>query len=234
MSILWGNNQYAVVPYKPAMNLITNGLTIGCWCYQTVQSSLQMLVSRQCSGTPNNEWWALTLQGNIPRALIGDNTSVTAVTGSTVLTLNTWYYLSMTWDGTTINLYQNNTLLNTGTRTITMAADTTEIIISANANAAGPSNITEFFLGSVEDLRIYNRALSSNEQLSIYNCKGGDIGGISSLIGKWRMNDRHAGFVVTAGDTIRDTGPYGLDGSIVGTPSYSASYLSGLKTVYQL
>lgn len=208
------------------MNNITTGLTVCTWAYQTTQSSLQMFASRQTGTVRNFEWWALTLQNNIPRALIGDNSTVTNVVGSTALTLNTWYHLAMTWNGSTITLYQDLVSIGTGTRALTMAADTTEIIINANANAAGPSNIVEFFLGRMEDLRVYSRALSINELTTIYNCKGSDSI-VDGLLGRWVM-DGQTGQSLSGG-TVVDSGPYGLNAAVTGSPSYADGRLTGTK-----
>lgn len=195
-----GNYAYANVP--AVLNTITNALTISAWVKRTVSQSLDMVCSRQTSTTANNEWWALTLQNGQPRALIGDNTSVTNVLGPTALTLNRVYHLAMTFNGTTIELFVDGIQVATGTRNLSFASDTTGLVISGNANGANNTNINEFFGGVLEDIRIYNRVLSTNELSTIITCAGDDLI-LDNLLIRYVCNDPN----MAANASVRDIGP---------------------------
>jgi len=79
------------------------------------------------------------------------------------ISANTWYHLVGTWDGTTMNAYNNGTLsgsLIPGTSPDTSGANVFEI--GRNDNFGGYVNAT------LDDIRVYNRALSVAEVNALY------------------------------------------------------------------
>lgn len=226
MSILWGQNQYAQVASNASINTILNNLTVMVKCTQTVQQALSMFISRQTSGTPANEWWGLTLSANAPRALIGNNSSVTQALATSAISLNTPYFLAMTYNGTTVNLYQNMSLVATASISNAISTDTTPVTINGNANGAGNTNIVEFFSGYMEDLRVYNRTLSLNELQTIYMANGMD-NIVNGLTIYYRMNELSNGATLASGSAIKDytTNDNNATTVLTGTLSYSSTQL---------
>ena len=213
MGILFTDN-YAFANVPAVLNSVTNALTISAWVKRTVSQSLDMVCSRQTSATANNEWWALTLQGGQPRALIGDASSVTNVLGPTALILNRLYHLAMTFNGSTINLFVDGVQVATGTRALTFSSDTTGLILSGNANGANNTNINEFFGGILEDIRIYNRVLSNAELSTIVACAGDDLI-LDNLLVRYLGNDPN----MQAGALLRDIGPNSCHATLSGGSS---------------
>ncbi len=79
------------------------------------------------------------------------------VTGSAGIPLNTWTHLAVTYDGTTERLYVN------GTQAGTLAAAGT-IAPSNGVLRIGGNNIwSEWFQGRIDEVRVYNRALTAAE-----------------------------------------------------------------------
>jgi hypothetical protein len=78
---------------------------------------------------------------------------------------NTWTLITYVYngDGTTRNIYVNGVLDNGNTLSATPRT-TEKFIIGARSSGDG-----EFFNGSIDDVRIYNRTLTENEILAIYN-----------------------------------------------------------------
>jgi hypothetical protein len=224
MSILFGTNNYAYIPPNSLINSLTNALTVCSWCQVTASGSLQMIINRQTGTTPANEWWSLNLSGQAPRALIGDATSVTGVQAAvpTALALNTWYHLAMTYDGTNILLYKDGVLIGSGTRTLTFGADTSGVVIGANAQSAGDTNIQEFFLGNLEDLRVYSRVLSANELVTIMNSAGRDAI-FNNILFHLRMNELSAG-TATGANSIKDDSINSLHATPYGSCVYAPEY----------
>ncbi|MBN1529109.1 MAG: PQQ-dependent sugar dehydrogenase, partial [Thermoleophilaceae bacterium] len=84
-------------------------------------------------------------------------TSDLATTGTAPLALNTWTHLAMTWDGTTQRLFLN------GVQVSSQAVSGT-LVNSAGALRFGGNNVwTEWFSGALDEIRIYNRALTQAE-----------------------------------------------------------------------
>jgi hypothetical protein len=77
--------------------------------------------------------------------------------GTTELPLNTWTHLATTYDGTTLRIFVNG--VQVGTRAVSGA-----LFASAGALQIGGNSIWgEYFQGRLDDIRIYNRALSAAE-----------------------------------------------------------------------
>ena len=84
-------------------------------------------------------------------------TTDTAASGTSALALNTWTHLAVSYDGTTLRLYVNG--VQAGSRALTgpIAASTGSLRIGGNAVWG------EYFKGLIDEVRVYNRALSAGE-----------------------------------------------------------------------
>ena len=77
--------------------------------------------------------------------------------GGTRLTANTWVHLAATYDGTTQRLFVNGAQ-------VASRAQTGSLTVSTGAVRIGGNQVFgEYFQGRIDDLRIYNRALSAAE-----------------------------------------------------------------------
>src|SRR5439155_24592740 len=83
-----------------------------------------------------------------------------------VIPLNTWLHLVATWDGLKIYYYYN------GVQKASYNAQLNRATISTSLNYIGRSNWRANgdvdFAGRFDDIRIFNRALSSNEVSQLY------------------------------------------------------------------
>ena len=78
---------------------------------------------------------------------------------------NTWFHFALTWDGTTLKLYINGVLQSQQTRSGILSGSGTSIGIGG---ATGGVNLLKS--GSLlDDIRIYNKALSSTEVSTIFH-----------------------------------------------------------------
>ena len=151
----------------------------------------------------------ITATGKLELAMVGD---VIMVTGSTTLSPGTWYLVTYTWDGTNHRLYINGTQ-DGATTTAWNGSDAANDYGHIGSYGGG-----EFFNGSIDDVRIYNRALSSSEinqmatsydsQINLNssptaNTSGGNIN--QGLVGYWPF----------AGNA-KDATPYSNNGTITG------------------
>ncbi len=89
-----------------------------------------------------------------------------------------WTLLGITCDGSTLRLYQN--AVPVATRSVQCA-----VPVSSGTLQIGASEWGENFGGQIDDVRIYNTALTQGEILSIYNSVGvGSLAAPSNLIVK--------------------------------------------------
>ena len=76
----------------------------------------------------------------------------------------TWTFLGFTHDGSTFKTYQNGALLSSSNGSLTLNSSR-PLRIGAGKTEAAPDY---FFKGLIDEVRIYNRALSSSEMLDLY------------------------------------------------------------------
>ncbi|MDD5306243.1 MAG: LamG domain-containing protein [Deltaproteobacteria bacterium] len=84
-------------------------------------------------------------------------------------TMGTWYHLVGTFDGTTARVYVDGTLNNSAAATKTLHSATASFLIGAGLPWTGYPPKEGFFNGAIDDVRIYDRALSDTEVLALYN-----------------------------------------------------------------
>ncbi|HEY6020469.1 MAG TPA: LamG domain-containing protein, partial [Candidatus Paceibacterota bacterium] len=135
--------------------------------------------------------------------------SLVNVTAGT-LTLNKWQMGTFTYDGTTLNLYLNGALVGsaTGSATINSSVDLWIGKRILNNNT---------FVGRIDDVRVYNRALSAQEVQQLYNSGGGTIAHSNTtlstgLAGYWPFDGKTTNWAI--GQTTDMSGS-GNTGSLI-------------------
>ncbi len=86
-----------------------------------------------------------------------------SIIGSSGLSLNTWYYLTGTWDGTTVSLYVNGVLIASSTETIT-PTPAYDLTLGEDGTHWSSYHLN----GLLDDARVYNRSLSAAEVSALY------------------------------------------------------------------
>lgn len=135
-----------------------------------------------------------------------------AVSGNTALQTDTWYHSAVSRQSGNISLYLNGNLDGSGT----LAGN-----IATTANFAignGPDYTSEAFGGSIDEVRVYTRALSASEVATL--AAGGDLS-VSSLVGQWKFDEG-------SGTVAIDSSGNGYNGSFVGAPVYSTNVPTNL------
>lgn len=77
---------------------------------------------------------------------------------------NTWVHYVCTYDGTTANVYKNGVLFSSGTKTFNTANNSD--IFKLGLSEDGFAN---FFNGAIDDLKIYDKELTQEQVLSLFN-----------------------------------------------------------------
>jgi hypothetical protein len=78
-------------------------------------------------------------------------------TGTANTALNAWTYLAATWNGTTLRLYVNG--VEVGSRALTGTIRTSTGVLRIGGNTVW----SEWFRGLIDEVRVYNRALTLQE-----------------------------------------------------------------------
>jgi chitodextrinase len=150
-----GTNSQVRIPDAPSLDL-TSGMTLEAWVYPTTLYGLWRTVV--IKEMPGELAYALYAKGDSPNPIGIVNTGTEQYSrGGTALSLRRWQHLAATYDGTTARLYVNGSLASS-------VAAPGATLTSSGALAIGGNNVwKEWFKGSIDDVRVYNRPLSSSE-----------------------------------------------------------------------
>jgi hypothetical protein len=77
------------------------------------------------------------------------------------LSLNKWHHLAMTHDGSVLRIYVNGTLKNSGNRPGSVG--NIEAYTKIGASTVGCGSTGNYFMGLIDEVRIYNYSLMAGE-----------------------------------------------------------------------
>jgi hypothetical protein len=148
---LTGNGSTATIPNLPLGN---SARTVSMWFrLGTLNSNYNFLFSYGTGSAPYGAFVVPTFVN-----AFAPNHQVTSPHVA-----NQWYHYVFSYDGTTSRIYRNGILIGTST----VAVNT---VNNSNLFRLGLSEtgVTGYFNGAIDDLKIYNRALSANEVYEVY------------------------------------------------------------------
>lgn len=178
-----GNSLYTISAWIKAPAMGTYGIVgWGTWATTNATNALRL----NANGV-YNYWWSNDLFCSI--TTLGDNR---------------WHFILAKFDGTTRSIYIDGTFCSSDTPGSSHNAVATDVNI-------GRTNTSEYFPGAIDEVRIYNRALSQAEITGLYwaglaivnsssvnNAKASTLS--SGLVGWWTMD---------GGDTLWTSGTAG-------------------------
>jgi hypothetical protein len=150
-----GTNDIVTVNDSNTLDL-TNALTLEAWVYPTTLSGWRTALLKE---RPGGLAYALYAHDNLPRPAGYVNVGGTdrEAAGTTALPLNAWSHLTTTYDGATLRLFVNAVQVGS-------TAVTGSVAVSANQLSIGGNSVWgEYFAGRLDEIRIYNRALTQSE-----------------------------------------------------------------------
>jgi fibronectin type 3 domain-containing protein len=151
-----GTNALVTVPDSASLDL-TVGMTLEAWVNTTaLGATWRTVVLKE---QPGNLAYALYANAETarPSTHVFVPTGEAILKGTAGLTLNTWAHLAASYDGATLRLYVNGTQVASTAVSGAMATTTGSLRIGGNTVWG------EWFKGLIDDVRVYNRALSAAE-----------------------------------------------------------------------
>jgi hypothetical protein len=136
---------------------------------------------------------------------------------TTAPTLGTWYLITGVYDSVaqTLTLYQNG--VSVATQSVAghvPANETGSFALGQNGNDSLLLN------GTLDDARVYNRALSAAEVHALYNAAANPGCPDPGLVGWWKFDDASSG---TTPATAADSSGNGNTGTLVNAPTWTSS-----------
>ena len=153
-----GNQQYATVANTAALNP-TSAITISAWVNATNWSGNRRIVQK---GLSDNQYRLLAENGVLKFDLKNVG-SITAALPST----GVWHLITGTYDGAKMTLYVDGVVVATAAKTGAIAVTSDPLFIGAKK--AGDTTSGNNFLGKIDDVRVYNKALTAGEVAALLN-----------------------------------------------------------------
>jgi glucose/arabinose dehydrogenase len=167
-----GLSDVVVVPDANSLDL-TNGLTIEAWVFPTTTLSSWKAIAQK-------ETDAYFLNANTGTNKVGMggtwSGSVASLSGPNGLVPNQWTHVAGTYNGSQLRLYVNGAQVATQSRTGNLQVTGSPLRLGGNTYS------TEYFPGRIDELRIYNRALSLAEIQSDMNTPLPEPGSLVALV----------------------------------------------------
>ena len=150
-----GVNDWVTVPDSASLDL-TTAMTLEAWVMPTVSTGWRSVIFKEGSSDLVYGMYAST-NANRPTGEASIGGSVRSAAGTAQLPANAWTHLAATYDGTTLRLYVNG--VQVGTQSVSGT-----IAVSNGALRIGGNNLfPEWFAGRIDEVRVYNRALTAGE-----------------------------------------------------------------------
>lgn len=157
-----GTNAYIEIPNNPTINF-TDSLSISLWFEMDVATPGSTRLLDKGIGNTNSGY--LITAHTTGYSFIGGSIGTLPGQGAShkTLQLNQWYHVVMIFKNNNVALYLNGQFDTSFVGTSPIQANTNNLRIAAS------NPLSTFFQGTIDDIRIYNSALSYGNVLALYN-----------------------------------------------------------------
>ena len=158
-----------------ATNLRPAAVSISAWFMLSSSPAGVAIISKARNGPPwSSPFMSWLIRINSPTQIeadIGNATAYSATAFSVpALVVGTWYHITLTYSGSVITLYLNGASL--GTRSFSGAIGYSALPMLIGADY-GFAPVGELFPGQIDQVGLWNRALTPAEVAMIYNAGAG-------------------------------------------------------------
>ena len=221
-----GSNDYMTIVRSSSMSP-TSGLTQEIWFNFSTIPNAAIFIGLQYGSSSNNTY-ALWMESSTIYGGVNTSGSFTAVgIGISNISGNKWHNFVHTYDGTAQRLYLDGVLLNSSniTGTIQYDANNTRVLVGADDNGSGYNNGAGYFhKGKINQIKIYNRALTSEEITRNYNASKKRYFPEENVVTNGlilNIDPSKPSSYAGSGNTIYDLSGSGNTGSLINGPAFS-------------
>ncbi len=206
-----------------AANITGTAITLEAWIYaESWQANIWEgnIINKEQNG-PNNGYMLRVGEGGKINFNLGGGSSWNEHnTPNPVLTLNTWYHLAATYDGSYMRLYLDGQIIDSMARNISIASTNTNLTIGSH------NSYNRYFDGKIEEVRIWEVARTAQEIRQ--NMNGSLCGDEAGLRAYYKFDQGVAGgnntSVLTLTDELGTSNGTLLNFTLSGT---SSNWVSG-------
>lgn len=141
-------------------------LTLCAWVNAKEIGADQRIIAKATGTALAEQSWLLEVEGVSPYRVgirVNGGGSTSRLLGGS-LELNTWVHVAGVYDGTTLRVFKNGVEVANQAKSGTLPVGTAPVWIGDNPTVSGRQ-----FNGSIDDVRVYNRALSTAEIQTLYS-----------------------------------------------------------------
>ena len=149
-----GTNDMVTINESKSLDL-SSGLTLESWIKPISVRRGSVILKEQPEGAVYNLY--SYEDGDLPLSSFNDGIDYRVISGTKQLPINQWTHLASTYDGRFQRLYVNGLLVSTRAQTGLIKQSNGALRIGGN------SLWGEYFQGYIDEVRIYNRALTNRE-----------------------------------------------------------------------
>ena len=163
-----GVDDYVLVKDSDSLD-ITDEITIEAWVYWKGGSGWRSIISKPDANTQWSEHYILTLEnGNYLNFITTNSTGENRLKYFVAFPQNTWTYVVGIFNGTNKFIYINGDKVAQNSWGGPLTTSDSYLLIGADRNWQESEDITQFFNGTIDEVRIYSRALSEQEIKNMY------------------------------------------------------------------
>ncbi|MGG7034411.1 MAG: LamG-like jellyroll fold domain-containing protein [Flavobacterium sp.] len=167
-----GVNQWIEIANSNSLNP-TSQLSISVWVESTAQMGNAGIVGKwnNFGGNIGNgrEQYTITTGNTGVGFYIQTNSSVLAQETNSLYNNGSWHNYIGVWDGSTMKLFRDGVLVSTVAQTGSISSLVQGLEIGRYAGGQGTGVNNNYFKGKIDDIGIWNRALTVDEINNLYN-----------------------------------------------------------------
>ncbi|NIO44180.1 MAG: hypothetical protein GTN36_01330 [Candidatus Aenigmarchaeota archaeon] len=158
------DERYVNVSDSPSLD-ITDEITIEAWIYPewVGTTSSPYIVAKNYGYPDGTRTYAFFLHYQPPGQVTGvlNETTIDGI----IININQWYHVAMSWDGSIAKIYLNGEKTNETSFTGPLTPNDYRLVVGARNDGGTPPTLNTHrqFNGTIDNLRIYNKALTPDE-----------------------------------------------------------------------
>jgi hypothetical protein len=171
----YSNTTTSLINFGNSVGSFSNDFCISLWYVST--GSTGYLLNKRNDEICSQNWWVINPQGF--EMCLGNGSSFEAVYHNFNFQLNSWHHLLVNRIGYTFYLYVDGTLVSSRTTTDYYVFNNQASLLSGITNAPISGYVAKY-TGKIDDIGIWNRALTQQEITNIYSAQLCNINAIIS------------------------------------------------------
>lgn len=176
-----GATTYSVNCSNAAKFSVTSGLTISAWVYLNNVGTEKAIVAKWAGSQTQDQYLLMANSSNKVLFAVGTpSTSANGITSNSTLITGIWNHIVATWDNTGAHNIYINGVLDKSTTLTNFTSMNFNTSLPLLIGKSGDNMAPRLMNGSVDDVLLYNRALSLSEIQQIYNEPNPIVGGLVS------------------------------------------------------